>query len=176
MSIMEATLQSDRILIRDITESDTNAIFAYRSLDEIARFQYWEPYTREQTQEFINRCKNPDLSKRGEWLGFAIIYKKNNTLIGDCALKINDKSAEIGCNISPIYQGKGFAKEVLKILISYFFNNIGIEEVYGITDSENKASVRLMKSVGMIRLTEFEEKFICKGIECIEHKYLIRDI
>lgn len=163
---------SGRILLRDIQESDADAIFSYRSLESVARFQYWEPYTREQTLEFIDRCKNPDLSKRREWIGMAIISKEQNRLIGDCSLKVEDESAEIGCNISPLYQGKGFAKEVLKMLISYCFNSIGIKEVYGITDSENEASVRLMKSAGMIRLTEFEEKLICKG----EHKYFIRHI
>ncbi len=167
---------SDRILIRDIQEFDADAIFSYRSLESVARFQYWEPYTRGQTLEFINRCKNPDLSKNGEWIGMAIISKEHNQLIGDCALKVGEESAEIGCNISPLYQGKRFATEVLKALISYCFNRIDIKEVYGITDSENKASVRLMKSVGMSQLTEFEGKFICKGVECIEHKYFIRDI
>ena len=166
---------SDRILIRDIQEYDFDAIFSYRSLESVARFQYWEPYTREQTLEFIDRCKNPDLSKKGEWIGMAIISKELNLLIGDCSLKVGEESAEIGCNISPVYQGKGFATEVLKILISYCFNSVGIKEVYGITDSENKASIRLMKSVGMIRLSEFEEKLICKGAECIEHKYSIRN-
>ena len=166
---------SDRIQIRDIRESDTDVIFSYRSLESVARYQYWEPYTRKQTLEFIDRCKNPNLSKKGEWIGMAIIAKELNLLIGDCSLKVGDGSAEIGCNISPLYQGKGFATEVLKMLISYCFNSIGIREVYGITDSENKASIRLMKSVGMIRLSEFEEKLICKGLECIEYKYSIRN-
>lgn len=167
---------SDRIQIRDIRESDAEAIFSYRSLESVARFQYWEPYTREQVLEFIDQCKNPDLSKKGEWIGMAIICKEHNRLIGDCSFKVEKESAEIGCNISPLYQGKGFAKEVLKMLISYCFNSIDIKTVYGITDSENEAAVKLMISAGMIRLTEFEEKLICKGVECIEHKYLIRDI
>ena len=167
---MEIKLYSDRILIRDIQESDIEAIHSYRSLDTIARFQYWEPYTKEQTRRFVKQCENPDLSKRDEWLGFAIIYKKNNEFIGDCALKIGADWAEIGCNISPKYQQKGFASEVLKILISYCFDTIGLDEVYGITDSKNEASIKLMESVGMTRSAEFKEKLICKGVESIEHK------
>lgn len=164
---------SDRILIRDIQVSDTDAVFSYRSLESIARFQYWEPYTREQTLEFIDKCKNPDLSKRGEWIGLAVIYKKNNELIGDCAIRIETESAEIGCNISPKYQKMEFATEALRALIHYSFDKIGVAEVYGITDSKNEVSVKLMESVGMTRLAEFEEKLICKGVECIEHKYSI---
>lgn len=173
---MKIALESNRIFIRDIRESDTDAIYSYRSLNEIARFHYWEPYTKEQTKTFVTQCKDPDLSIRGEWIGLAIIYKKNNELIGDCALKIESESAEIGCNISPIYQQLGLASEVLETLISYCFKIVGITEVYGITDSKNEASIRLMQSVGMSRVIEFEEKLICKGVESIEHKYSIKYI
>jgi RimJ/RimL family protein N-acetyltransferase len=165
---------SKRVLLRPIAITDVEDIFSYRSLTEVAKYQYWEPFTKEQTLDFVNRNSNPDFRKRGEWIGLAIISKDTGKLIGDCALKIEDNRAEIGCNISPKYQNCGFAKEILRLLIDYSFKITGVNEVYGITDSANTASIRLMESVGMVRTPVFEERIICKGILSVEHRYSIQ--
>lgn len=167
-------LESERIYLRRFMASDVDAIFAYRSLPEVALFQYWDPYTREDVSDFINRNINSDLNILNEWNGFAIICKKDDTLIGDCAIKISDTSAEIGCNISPTYQSQGFAKESLSLLIDSCFAKKRVDVVEGITDSNNIPSIRLMEALGMERLLDFEEKIICKDIWSVEHKYFLR--
>ncbi|MDR1717182.1 MAG: GNAT family N-acetyltransferase [Prevotella sp.] len=43
--------------------------------------------------------------------------------------------------MSPESQTWGFAKDVLTSLINYAFTISGVDEVYGITDSKNTASV-----------------------------------
>lgn len=154
--------------------SDIDAIFSYRSLEEVALYQYWYPYTKEQTAAFINQNKDSDLNILDKWNGFAIISKTDNTLIGDCAIRITNETAEIGCNISPIYQGKGFAKEALQLLIDASCNKHNIHAIYAIIDSNNFASKRLLESLGMIRLVDFEEESICKNLICIEHKYFLK--
>ena len=162
---------SDRIILRSICATDADTIFSYRSLPEIARFQYWEPFTKEQTAEFVFQNCNSALSVRDKWIGLAITDINSNKLIGDCALKIENESAEIGCNISPDYQNKGIAKEALKMLIFYCFTYTPVTEIIGIADSENEVSIKLMESLGMIRDDLFVNKMICKGLECTEHKY-----
>ncbi|PXV68076.1 RimJ/RimL family protein N-acetyltransferase [Dysgonomonas alginatilytica] len=166
-------ISSQRILLRSIHETDLEAIYSYRSLEEVARYQYWEPFTKEQTADFIDKNKDSDLDKEGEWIGLAVINKQDNKLIGDCAVCVAECKAEIGFNISPDYQHKGFAKEVLNLLCDYYFNISGINEVFGITDSENTASIRLMESIGMVKSSDFEERLICKGVWSIEYKYVI---
>ncbi|MFV0420489.1 MAG: GNAT family N-acetyltransferase [Dysgonomonas sp.] len=167
-------LESKRIYMRNFIASDVDAIFLYRSLEEVAQYQYWYPYTIEQILEFVNQNKDSDLNILNKWNGFAIINKENNTLIGDCALKIIGDSAEIGCNISPVYQNRGFAKESLQLLITTCFKMNGIGMVYGITDSKNTPSIQLMTALGMIKSLDFEEKIICKDIPSTEYKYYIR--
>lgn len=168
------SISSERILLRSIQETDLEAIHSYRSLKEVARYQYWEPFTKEQTADFIDKNKNADLDKREEWIGLVIINKENNKLIGDCSVRVSLDKAEIGCNISPKYQHKAFAKEVLSLLFDYYFSTIGVNEIFGITDSENIASIRLMESMGMIKSPDFEEKLICKEAWSIEHKYSVK--
>ncbi len=172
--MVKNTLSSDRILLRSFQETDTDAIFAYRSLEDIAKYQYWEPYNHEDTLNFIKSNLNSDLSSKEKWVGLAIIRKSDQKLIGDCAIRINKNDAEIGCNISPEYQKFGYAKEALHLLIDYCFQNNAIDEIFGITDSENTASIQLMQSMQMVKSDEFEEQIVCKGNISIEHKYFIK--
>jgi Acetyltransferases, including N-acetylases of ribosomal proteins len=169
---MKKYIESERIFLRPVLVDDIDAIYSYRSLEEVAKYQYWEPYTRDKAVEFVNQCINQDLQQREEWIGLMITSQKNNNIVGDCAIKVTDNYAEVGCNISPLHQKKGYAKEALALLIDYFFQTTEIKEIIGITDSENKASIRMMESLGMKRCADFEEKVLCKGLWSIEHKYV----
>ncbi len=165
---------SERILLRSLEKADAKAIFAYRSLPEVAKYQYWEPFTEEQALTFATRYGSADSHKKDNWLAWAVIEKENNNFIGDCALKIINDKAEIGCNIAPRHQHRGYAKEVLNMLFDYCFDHLGIEEIFGITDSENTASVKLMESLQMTKLPDFEGNVMCKGRLSIEHQYSIK--
>lgn len=173
---------TDRLSLRSITEADEDAIYSYRSLEDVARFQYWEPFSCEQIKLFISRNKDAIPLTPEKWLGFAIVLKSSGKVIGDCAACIKktsrkeDTSApafslEIGCNVSPAYQNQGFAREALAGLIGYYVAHATIKEVCGITDAENMASARLMESLGMKRVEGFERRIMCKGRVCVEHRY-----
>ena len=66
-------LESERIYLRNFATSDVNAIFSYRSLNEVALYQYWHPYTRKQALKFISQNKNSDFNILNKWNGFAVI-------------------------------------------------------------------------------------------------------
>lgn len=65
---------------------------------------------------FVEKCSTTDLNTRGEWIGLIIEDRQNSKTIGDCALRVDQHMAEVGCNISPQYQKKGLANEVLTAL------------------------------------------------------------
>ncbi|MBK5719289.1 GNAT family N-acetyltransferase [Dysgonomonas sp. Marseille-P4677] len=168
---MELPIYSERITLRAIQETDAHDIFSYRSLQEVARFQYWEPFNIEKAKSFAISCSSPQTNKYGEWIGLAIITE--GQFIGDCSLKFEKHFAEVGCNISPKFQGFGYAKDTLNILLSIAFEDSSIDEVIAITDSENLASIKLLESLGMTKVLDFKNQIICKGSKCIEYKYSI---
>lgn len=173
MNEIQEVLSSERLILRPLTKQDASAVYAYRSLPEIAKYQYWQAFTLPQAVKFVNDNANTPLNKRGGWIGLAVILKENNNFIGDCALKIEGSDAEIGFNISPQYQKQGFAKEVIKMLAEYSFNTANAKKVIAVTDTQNTACVNLLKSAGFTKDLTFEEKLICKGVLSIEHKYFI---
>ncbi|WP_226673414.1 GNAT family N-acetyltransferase [Rossellomorea aquimaris] len=56
---------------------------------------------------------------------------------------------EIGYQFLPEFWGKGFAREVIKAVIQYGFETMGLDKVVAETQSQNQASCRLLISVGM---------------------------
>ena len=165
--------ETERIYIRPIQHTDASAIFAYRSLECVAQYQYWEPFTMQKSLDFVEQNSCVDMNAQGVWIGFAIIMKSSNELIGDCALKIDGHKAEIGCNISPKHQLKGYAQDALNLLVDMCFEEIKVSEVFGITDSENLSSIKMMQSLGMGKMETFENKLLCKERLSVEHKYYI---
>ncbi len=165
-------LSSDRLILRTFVAADADPILSYRSLPEVAKYQYWNPFTAEQTQDFLTKNSDTTLETKDEWIGLAIINKQNNMLIGDAAIKIFKEGAELGINISPKYQKQGFGKEALTILSKFAFEEHSSPQVFAITDADNQASVALLTSLGFIKDDSFERKVLCKGAECTEHKYI----
>ncbi|GAA0777543.1 GNAT family N-acetyltransferase [Roseibium denhamense] len=43
MSEPVAPIRTERLLLRPFLRSDANALFEYQSLEEVARYHYWEP-------------------------------------------------------------------------------------------------------------------------------------
>lgn len=169
------TLSSQRITLRPFTSSDIEAVFSYRSLEQVAKYQYWHPYSKEDAASFIKNNAGATLSLRDKWIGLLIVSKENNFTIGDCALKIKGSTAEVGFNISPKYQRQGFGKEALKLLINYAFNTAKVRQVFAITDSQNTASIKLLEDAAMQKDPSFKNQIMCKGLPSTEYKYILEN-
>jgi ribosomal-protein-alanine N-acetyltransferase len=158
------TLSSDRILLRQLRENDLADFLFYRSMPAVAQYQGYEPYDQQKALEFIQSQKERVFGLPGQWLQLGIIDRKQDRLIGDCAVKLFDETqAELGCTIAPTYQGKGFAKETLLIMLNFLFEEIKVHRIVEITDAENLSSIRLLESIGFRKEGHFIENTWFKG-------------
>jgi ribosomal-protein-alanine N-acetyltransferase len=84
----------------------------------------------------------------GVW---AVIYKKNQKLIGHCGLKFLENTSEIqvGYLLLKSYWGKGLGTEAATATLKYGFETAKIEKIVAIAKPENIASRRVMEKVGM---------------------------
>lgn len=105
-------IESERLYLRPFGHGDAEAVWAYRSLAEVARYQYWEPYTPEDARSFIERYAGQVPGEDQTWTGLAVVLKATGTVIGDCAFYLDGDRAEIGCNISPAYHAGAGARGV----------------------------------------------------------------
>jgi RimJ/RimL family protein N-acetyltransferase len=171
---MKFTLESERLLLRNLKESDLDSFLSYRSLPGVAKYQMFEPYTREKALSFILSQKDAQFGVAGKWLQLGIVLKSEDKLVGDCGIHTLDnvpQTAEIGCTLSPSYQSKGFAKEAVFAVMKYLFEEAGIHRIVETTDAENISSIRLLESLGFRKEAHFIENIFFKGKWGSEYQY-----
>ena len=167
-------LKTDRLKIRNLTVSDLEDFYSYRSNPEVTKYQGFDVFTLEEARVFIEGNSGKEFGKAGEWVQYGIEHKSNGKLIGDCAIKLNQddkRLAEIGITISPHEQKKGFAKETLLAILDFLFSRQNVHRVTETVDVENTASIQLLESVGFRKEGYFIENIFFKGKWGSEYQY-----
>jgi RimJ/RimL family protein N-acetyltransferase len=157
-------LHTDRLLLKDLSIDEAEAIFAYRSMPQVLEFQGWTPTQVSDAVKFIEQDICHVLDCPDTWFQFGIFLKEDGnevkTLIGDlgvhflpAASAADQKpgpfdTAEIGITISPDYQGKGYASEAVRCILNFLFKELNKKRVIASVDPANIKSMALMKQVG----------------------------
>lgn len=169
-------LESERLVLRRLSEIDVTNMYEYKSDPEVAKYQPWEHFTEADAHDFIEKYKNSTHENPGEWFALGIELKSEKKLIGDCALKLDEhepRTGEIGITLNRKYQGKGFARESLTALLNFAFHKLGLHRVIGIMDVNNQSSYRLLESLGFRREGHFIKNIWFKGAWGDEFIYAI---
>ena len=159
-------LTTSRLNIRNLKSKDLSDFLFYRSNPDVTKYQGFDVMTVEQASEFIKGQLDKEFGKAGEWVQYGIESKATGKLIGDCAIKLDQydvRIAEVGITISHLEQKKGFAKEALLAILTFLFDLKEIHRVVEIVDSENIASINLLKSIGFRHEGHFIENIFFKG-------------
>jgi [ribosomal protein S5]-alanine N-acetyltransferase len=143
-------IRTKRLSIRNLRDSDLEAFLQYRSNPEITKYQGYDIISRDQAIDFISQQKEKDFGLPGEWVQYAIESTDRGVLIGDCAIHLrrdDPDTAELGITISDLYQRQGYGKEAMEGLINYLFHQKKIHRIIETVDTENEASIALLKSL-----------------------------
>jgi ribosomal-protein-alanine N-acetyltransferase len=157
---------TDRLKIRNLRESDLNAFYQYRSNPEITKYQGFDTFSKDEAKEFISSQEEKLFGVPGEWVQYGIEHGSYKKLIGDCAIKLQEKNpaiAEIGISISNLYQRQNYAKEAMAGILHFLFHVKEIHRVVETVDAENTASIQLLKSLFFRQEGFFIENIFFKG-------------
>ena len=126
------TLIGDNIILRKAKYDDyKNMLKSIWSDEEIYKWMLFKPtFSEEDAIARINRT----IEYQKNNYAYIIALKDNDLAIGFCGIKENDKGhfEESGIAIAKEYQGKGYGKELLKLLLDLVFNKLdGIDFLYG---------------------------------------------
>ena len=161
-------LQTERLLITDITESDKDKYYELYTDDALN--QYWgydyrsdlngESPTPEYFLTFQQKLK--DIKEE-----YALAVKKNGVLIGELVLHNFDYfgGVEIGFRFFSEHQGKGYATEGASVLIDYAFNLLNAKKVKTRCFKQNIPSARLIKKLGFLKVREDDTHYYFEKIK-----------
>jgi len=167
-------LNSTRLLIRNLKESDLSNFYAYRSNPEVTKYQGFDVMDMAAAQSFIAKQTDKKFGEPGVWVQYAIENKESGNLIGDCAIKLDaydPRIAEIGMTVAPQQQQKGYAKEAMTVILNFLFNVNFLHRVVETVDAENIASINLLKSLQFRQEGHFIENIFFKGKWGTEFQY-----
>jgi RimJ/RimL family protein N-acetyltransferase len=152
---MAFKLLTSRLFLRQLNDTDAEAVFVYRSLPAVARYQLFNPRTIDDARDFIRKYSSGEIGIPDTWFQLGIVLKDAGTLIGDCGIHFlheNFRQVEIGITLAPAFQGKGYASEVLKGLFHVVFVDMGKLKIIAHVDPRNTHSLALLEHVGMKKM------------------------
>jgi len=140
------TIYSKNLCIRKIRMSDAAFIYKLRSNEENMKYVEMKPYeTIERAASFI--CNVIEDIEKNEVFFWTIETKDTHISIGTICLwsfSKEKKSAEIGYELLPSHQKKGYANEALGQVITFAKEESELEIIDTITHEGHKASIRLL--------------------------------
>ncbi|MBQ4255345.1 MAG: GNAT family N-acetyltransferase [Bacilli bacterium] len=143
-------LETDRLILREMTDDDFDALKKVISDPETMKF-YPKPYDDEGVNRWIRWCK-ASYEKRGFGL-WAVIFKETNEMIGDCGISMqvidDEEKPEIGYHLRKDFHRLGIGKEMAQAVRDFFFTHFAFDEVYSYMNIDNLPSYKTAEANGM---------------------------
>ena len=164
---LRAPLETERLVLRGLTEADVDAVHAHQSLPEVARYTLYEPRTRAEVADWVARHRTPRrLERDGDYLQLAVERRSDGRVIGDLYFSLRsaaNATAELGWTLHPEAQGAGYATEGARALLGLAFETLALHRVVAELDPRNVASARLCERLGMRHEAHLVENEWFKG-------------
>jgi ribosomal-protein-alanine N-acetyltransferase len=156
-------LQTERLTLRELNLNDTKAIFRLRTKKEVVEFIDRKTLNNlSETRAFIERISKLTSNNKGVF--WVIESKSNSQVIGTIGLRnFEDEEdyAEIGYELEPSYQQKGFMSEAFNVVVEYGFKQMELKTIEAFTHKNNKASIALLEKQKFV----FEPEIKDEGFE-----------
>ena len=140
-------ITTKRLVLRKLNLDDLEHIFKLRSSKEVTKYIARPLYENiDEAKTFIkDRFKDIDSNTSIVW---TIRFKDSLIPIGTiCLWNFSDdkKTAEVGYDMLPEFQGKGYMNETIKNVINFGFNKLKLTAIEAYTSKVNNASIKLLK-------------------------------
>ena len=169
-------IETNRLLLREIQETDINDIFTCWMQDEaVSRYMCWKASNDiEETKSFVRfELEQIENDKWNRWI---IILKETGEIIGTCLVFYNeeddDSHWDISYNLGKQYWGKGYITEAMKSVMGFAKQELGMEECITSYAKVNISSANVLHKLGFI--DESEIPYECNGGDMITEGILCR--
>jgi RimJ/RimL family protein N-acetyltransferase len=145
-------VRTERLLLRPLTVADADALLAYRSRTDVARYVPFEPMTREVILARIaGDWARTELTEEGH-LTLGIELAATGELIGDAILFWHSRQhggGEVGYVLHPDHSGHGYATEAARAMLGLGFEQLGLHRIIARVDERNEPSANVCRRLGL---------------------------
>ncbi|MGN9845798.1 GNAT family N-acetyltransferase [Nonomuraea sp. H19] len=172
-------ITTDRLILRPFTQDDLDAVHAYESRPDVARYLLWEPRDRDTSRTYLDKkIARTALHDEGDAIDLAITLRDTGHLIGSALLIWTSKEhrqGEIGYILHPGHHGHGYAPEAAREMLRLGFTDLGLHRITGRIDARNTASARVLEKLHMRHEATLIDNEYVKGEWASEAIYAILD-
>jgi ribosomal-protein-alanine N-acetyltransferase len=145
-------IETDRLILRELTEEDYAAVHAYGSDLEVVEYLPWGPNTEQVTQDFIERnLERAAAEPRLEFV-FAVVPKESDDPVGTVGIYLptgDSHRAMLGYAYGKPAWGRGYATEASLAMVEMGFDILGLKRIWASCDPDNTGSARVLQKCGM---------------------------
>ena len=155
-------LETDRLILRDLQESDLQALIALNQDPEVMQY-FPKPYSQAESLRLYQGIQ--DEVKAYGYSLWAVEEKSSQEFIGLVGLHHSDlrifagkEAVEIGWRLRKEFWNRGYATEAAQACLDFAFQQTGLSEVYSFTSLLNLPSQKVMQKLGMEFVKEFDNE------------------
>ena len=167
---MYLELHTSRLTLRPLSTSDLSTTHKYASDLDITKYMINLPnHSVEETYDFLHWVEAEWSKDNPKDYEFAICIEGKH--IGAISLsQVDGVCYELGWILDKEYQGKGYATEAAKELVS-LAKSLGAIKIIAHCDTRNVASRRVMEKLGMKFVLEQDRKYLDERGVSREYEY-----
>ena len=140
-------LETERLILRNLTEVDAPIMFDYRNNEICARYQRGQIKDFKGICELVANRKHDQITVENNYI-VAVALKTTNEMIGEIVVMPNDGAITLGYTFSYRYHRQGYAYEALLSFTNLLHERYPDWELICFTDADNHASMGLLKKLG----------------------------
>ena len=149
-------LETQRLLLRELTPADDHHLYALNFDPEVIKYTGDPAFQNvQEARSFLENYYQYRKYGFGRW---AVVHKNDGDFLGWCGLKYDPSidETDIGFRFSKRFWNQGFATESAKACLAYGFTRLSMETIIGRAMKENTASVKVLEKLGMLFEREFD--------------------
>ncbi len=172
-------IETARLTLRPLCESDEDDLFEYQSNPEVVRYIPWPERTLIEVKAALSTALangKDALKDEKDFIVLAWEMKGTGKVVGQSTISLESalhKQAEIGWVTHQDFQRQGLAYEASKALIAYAFKNFDLHRIVANIDTRGSASASLAEKLGMRLEGTFKDGEFFKGSWCDMWLYAI---
>ncbi|WP_327205256.1 GNAT family N-acetyltransferase [Paenibacillus sp. Root52] len=152
-------IETDRLVLRELTMLDVQAVFQHFSDATVTQFMDIEPCVSLTEAEEIIQFHIADSGCR-----YGLFLKLNHEFVGTCGFHCWDQGqpskAEIGFDLSASYWGQGLMHEALTEVVKIGFDHMKVDYIEATVEQENARSIRLLQKMHFYKHDELVDKLL----------------
>lgn len=152
-------LQTERLLLRRIQESDAKGLLALRSNPVTMKYIPRPIITTQEEVLFLIAMMDEKINSN-DGINWAITLKENDEFIGYIGhyrIQPEHFRSEIGYMMLPDFQGKGYGTEAINKVVEYGFHQMQLHSIEAVIDPNNGASEKALQKCGFVKEAHFKE-------------------